>query len=156
MYFRALICKSSINECFSENATLRALQFTSFEYLPCPVMSLHVVKMFSSIERENLLACAYVHDTTRNPGQVFLIACQHCYFHRTAEAGRDLCSSCGLTHLFKQGLLELVSQNRVQTPFELLQEWRLHDLGATWAQYSVTPTVKKYFLMSMGTSCFRQ
>ena len=43
--------------------------------------------------------------------------------------GRELWRSPGLNPLLKQGHLELVAQDHVQTVFEYLQGWRLHNLS---------------------------
>jgi len=44
------------------------------------------------------------------------------------EVGRHLWRSAGPTPLLKQGCLELVVQDHVQTAFEYLQGGRLHNL----------------------------
>jgi len=49
--------------------------------------------------------------------------------HRLTEVGRDLWRSSGPTPLIKQGHLEPVVQDHVQTGFEYLQGWRLHSLS---------------------------
>ena len=46
-----------------------------------------------------------------------------------AEVGRDLWRSSAPTTLLKQGHLQLVAQDHVQTAFEYLQGWRIHNLS---------------------------
>jgi len=45
------------------------------------------------------------------------------------EVGRDLQRPPGPTPLLKQGHLELIAQDCVQTASEYLQRWRLHKLS---------------------------
>jgi len=62
--------------------------------------------------------------------------------HKMVKVGMDLWRSSGPNHLLRQGHLELLPQERVQTALEYLQGWRLHKLPGNLRHGSVTFTVK--------------
>lgn len=45
------------------------------------------------------------------------------------EVGSGLWKSSGLNSLLKQGHLQLIAQDHIQTEFEYLQKWRMHKLS---------------------------
>ena len=59
--------------------------------------------------------------------------------------GKDVCRSSGPTTLLKQGHLDLVTQDHVQTAFEYLQGWRLRNLSGQRVPALSHPDSKKVF-----------
>ena len=65
--------------------------------------------------------------------------------HRVVEVGRHLLSSSSPNALLKQGQLQQVAQDYVQSGFEYLQGWRLHSLSGQPVPVFDHPFGKKVF-----------
>ena len=65
--------------------------------------------------------------------------------HRMVEVGRHLLSSSSPNALLKQGQLQQVAQDHVQSGFEYLQGWRLHNLSGQPIPVSGHPHGKNVF-----------
>jgi len=75
--------------------------------------------------------------------------------HRMADSGGTSGSHPIQDPWLMQGYLETVAQDHVQTAFEYLQGWRLHNLSRQPMQCSVTLTVKTCFLIfKVNFPCF--
>jgi len=65
--------------------------------------------------------------------------------HRLFQIGRDLWRTPGPSPLLKQGHLELLVQDHVQTAFEYLQGWRFHNFPGQLVPALSHPHRKKAF-----------
>ena len=77
--------------------------------------------------------------------------------HRITEwvrlVGRDLQRSSGLTSLVKQGHLESVAQDYVQTAFEYLQGWRAHKPSGKPVPVLIHPHSESFSFCSFFSVC---